>query len=86
MPVIARRRTRTALALLALCAAAGCVRNPESEAKQQELNIQMGDAINHIQGQVSDQAATIDSLRTVIAKQDTTLQRMAAVTGVPIAK
>ncbi|MBI1808694.1 MAG: hypothetical protein HYR75_02245 [Gemmatimonadetes bacterium] len=77
---------RLLLALPLLAAVSACGRNPEAEAKQQELNIQLGDAVNQFQGEHADLRATIDSLRYVIAKQDTTIQRMAAVTGVPIAK
>ncbi len=80
-----RCRARLALVLLPLVAAA-CIQNPAAEARQQELNIQLGDAVNELRQAHSDQQAAIDSLRMIVAKQDTTLQRMAAVTGVPIAK
>lgn len=85
-PTVARRHVRLSLVVLLLGAATACGRNPEAEAKQQELNVELGDAVNQLAGTQSDQQATIDSLRTVVAKQDTTLQRMAAVTGVPIVK
>jgi hypothetical protein len=83
-----RRRPSTSRCLAlasAVCLApvlAGC--NPRADANvAQALN----DAANEIGGVKSDIAqleSEIDSLRVVIAKQDTTIQHIAAVYNIPI--
>lgn len=86
-----RRRRSTSPCLALACAAclapflAGCS-NPRSDASvAQALN----DAANEIGGVKSDIAlleSEIDSLRTVIAKQDTTIQHIAAVYNIPVVR
>jgi hypothetical protein len=70
------------IAFIAL-AAAGC-RSPQADAHiAQALN----DAANELSALRQDMAlfqAQIDSLRGVLAKQDTAVRMMANVTGVPI--
>jgi hypothetical protein len=68
------------------CAAGGCVTNPKAEALRQQQMIEFGDAINDVRVNVSEMAATLDSLRTLVAKQDTTIARLANVTGVVVVK
>lgn len=79
-------RLRLMLVLAAASAASGCLRNPKAEAAQLELNVQVTDAINQIRIESGELHGTVDSLRMVIARQDTTIQRLAAVTGVPVVK
>jgi prefoldin subunit 5 len=43
----------------------------------------MTDVVNELGMQVSELQASIDSLRTIVAKHDTAVYRMANVTGVP---
>ena len=43
----------------------------------------MTDAVNQMGLQVAELQAAVDSLRLVVAKQDTAIYRMANVTGVP---
>jgi len=71
--------------LLATVTIAACA-NPRTEANvAQALN----DAASEISGLKSDIAALqeqIDSLRTVVIKQDSTISRIAAVNNIPISR
>jgi septal ring factor EnvC (AmiA/AmiB activator) len=60
--------------------------NPRAEANVASA---LNDAANEISGLKNDLAQVqteIDSLRTVVAKQDTTITHLAAVANVPISK
>lgn len=73
-----------AIALAATLAGSGaCYQDPEELIAQQQLMTDMSDAINEIGLQIADLNAAVDSLRAVVAKQDTAIYRMANVTGVP---
>lgn len=61
----------------------GCYQDPEQRIAEQQLMQDMTDAVNQLGMQVAELQATVDSLRVVIAKQDTAVYRMANVTGVP---
>jgi peptidoglycan hydrolase CwlO-like protein len=64
---------------------AGCT-NPRDQAN---MIATLNDAANEMSGiknDLSSLQAQVDSLQVVIAKQDTTILRLANVTGVPIAK
>lgn len=83
------RHTRfTVLAAFAVLGALGALAcgNPRSEANTANA---LNDAANEIGGLKSDMAgfqAQLDSLRTVIAKQDTTITHIAAVNNIPITR
>lgn len=66
----------------ALVSVAGC-RSPQSDAYLLEQMKQMGDELNGSRQQAADLQAQIDSLRSVVAKQDTLLTRLAGMAGVP---
>jgi hypothetical protein len=68
------------------CAAVGCITNPKAEALRQQQMIEVGDALNDLRASTSEMSGTLDSLRVVIAKQDTTIARLANVTGVVVVK
>ena len=48
--------------------------------------VEVGDAINDLRVSVSTMAGTLDSLRIVVAKQDTTIARLANAAGVIVVK
>ncbi len=74
----------TAIALVAtLAGGTACYQDPEELIAQQQLMMDMSDAINEIGLQIADLNAAVDSLKGVVAKQDTAIYRMANVTGVP---
>ena len=68
------------------CALAGCITSPKSEVLRQQQMVEVGDAINDLRVSVSTMAGTLDSLRIVVAKQDTTIARLANVAGVIVVK
>lgn len=71
---------------VAPCAVTGCLTNPKTEALRQQQMMEAADAINDIRVNFSAMAGTLDSLRVVVAKQDTTIARLANVTGVIVVK
>jgi len=68
--------------VVALASLAGC-RSPQSDAYLLEQMKQMGDELNASRQQAADLQAQMDSLRGVVAKQDTLLTRLAGMAGVP---
>jgi hypothetical protein len=68
------------------CAIGGCITNPRAEALRQQQMIEVGDAMNDMRLNITEMAGTLDSLRVVIARQDTTIARLANVTGVVVVK
>jgi hypothetical protein len=85
MPSTARSVRRLVLLSLAV-APGGCVSSPKAEAARQQQMLELGDALNDLRIATATLTATVDSLRIVIAKQDTTLARLANVTGVVVVK
>lgn len=77
------RLSRPAIGIVALVVAGGCYQDPEEQMAQQQLLQDMTDAVNQIGMQVAELQGTVDSLRAIVARQDTAIYRMANVTGVP---
>lgn len=81
MPAPSRFRP---LRLLALAVAlGGCYQDPEVAMDQQQLLTDLGDSMNELALQTAELTAQLDSLKGVIARQDTLIYRMANVTGIP---
>jgi hypothetical protein len=76
------------LAVIALAGAAvtGCVQSPASAAREAQQMNDIGDQLNELRTTTSTLQDLVDSLRTVIAKHDTTLARVANATGVVVVK
>ncbi len=74
-------RLLTAAALLAL---GGC-RNPRVDANMAEALMQMGSQLSGIQQDYAILQSEVDSLRTVVARQDTIISRLAAQANLPAA-
>jgi hypothetical protein len=72
-----------ALGLAALLMLGGCYQDPEERIAEQQLMQDMTDALNQLGMQMSELQGTVDSMRAIVAKQDTAIYRMANVTGVP---
>lgn len=77
------RAARLLLVVLLCVAGAGCYQDPEQAIAQEQMLTDLGDALNQLTLQTAELTAQVDSLRGVIAKQDTAIYRMANVTGVP---
>jgi hypothetical protein len=80
MPVL---RPRFLLVATALVGAVACYEDPQQKLDQMQQLIDIGDALNQLGMQTSELQGTVDSLRMVIARQDTVIYRMANVTGIP---
>jgi hypothetical protein len=66
----------------ALALPTGC-RSPQSDAYLIEQLRQMADELNASRQQTADLQTQLDSLRIVVARQDTLLTRLAGMAGVP---
>ncbi len=89
MPTCTRLRPFALPASVALALAfplAGCVRNPEAEARAAQQFLEIGDALNELRQSTAALNTTVDSLRIVIAKQDTTIARLANQPGVAVVR
>ena len=64
----------------------GCVQTPASAAREAQQFNDIGDQLNELRTENATLESVVDSLRTVIAKHDTTLQRVANATGVVVVK
>ncbi len=69
-------------ALPLLLALASCV-NPRAQTNMAEAVMNMGTAVHSMQVDLQDAMVTIDSLKAVVAYQDTLIQRLATLTRVP---
>ena len=84
MSILTRRRAiaRAACSAAIFVLAAGC-RSPQSDAYLIEQLRQMGDELNGSRQQAADIQSQLDSLRGVVARQDTLLTRIANMAGIP---
>jgi hypothetical protein len=84
MPTITRspRALRRGLSLAALLLLAAC-RSPQSDAYLSEQIRQLGDELNASRQQEAQMQSDLDSLRIVVARQDTLLTKLAGMAGVP---
>lgn len=80
------RAARALLLAIVVLSLAGCIMSPKAEAIRQQQYQEMGDALNDMRVTLSTMAGTLDSLVVVAAKQDTTIARLANVTGVVVVK
>ena len=80
----AARRLLRAAALLPLLAA-GCLGvGQPGDISQGELLIELTETINDLRAHDALMQEQLDSLRSVVARQDTTIGRLAAAAGVPV--
>ena len=80
---IARLPRVLAAAALPLLAA-GCLRDPNADANTAEVITALGDEVNALRQENGDLQTQLDSLRGVVARQDTVLRQLAAMAGVPV--
>ena len=65
---------------------AACVSSPQAEATRAQQMVELTDAVTQLRQQTADLQGAIDSLKLVLAKQDTTNARLANVTGIVVVK
>jgi hypothetical protein len=80
-----RARPLVVLAI-AGAAASACVQSPASAAREAQQMNDIGEQLNDLRTENANLESLVDSLRTVIAKHDTTLSRVAGATGVAVVK
>jgi hypothetical protein len=71
----------TALAVVVLLVSC---RNPQADAKLAEQMREMGDELNASRQETAVMHEQIDSLRTIVARQDTLLRQLGGMAGVPV--
>ena len=88
MPFAARINAKllTAAFSVGVLSLAGCVSSPQAEATRAQQMIELGDAVTQLRQQTADLQGAVDSLKLVLAKQDTTNARLANVTGIVVVK
>jgi hypothetical protein len=72
----------------ALCTAGaltGCLRNPSADVATAQALAEIADQLGSIQQDNAALQQQIDSLRAVVARQDTVVRRLANLAGVPMA-
>jgi hypothetical protein len=77
------RHTACALALILVCAACPASR---ADVAMSEQIIQLGDGLNDLRQENAVLQQQVDSLRLVVAKQDTVLRQLANLAGVPLSR
>jgi hypothetical protein len=84
-----RSQTHTRVALAAVClvvaaaSASACYEDPNDKLNQLQQITDMTDVVNELNSRTSELLFTVDSLRGVMARQDTTIARLANLAGVP---
>jgi hypothetical protein len=71
--------------VVALCLAGaltGCLRNPAADAATAQALTEIADQLGALQQDNAALQTQVDSLRTVVARQDTVLRRLANMAGV----
>jgi hypothetical protein len=79
------RRWRATAAGLALTGAlGGCLRNPAADAATAQALTEIADQLGALQQYNAELQSQLDSLRLVVARQDTVLRRLANMAGVSV--
>lgn len=74
---------KVTLLLAAVLLVSGC-RNMRADANVAEAMIQIGNQISGMQQDYSTLQFTVDSLRLIVARQDTLINRLATLAGMPL--
>jgi len=75
-------RLRAWLGIAVFAVVAGC-RSPQADTYILEQLRQMADELNASRQQAADLQTQLDSIRLIVARQDTLLTRLAGMAGVP---
>ena len=71
------------LALLGLVSLAACYQDPNAQLDAMEKQLDLTATLEDLGARTSDLQFALDSLRGVVARQDTTIARLANLAGVP---
>ena len=75
---------RRNLLLVAIALAGLSCRDPRAEANIAQAMMEVGTTLTQIQQDLGELHNTLDSLRGVVARQDTIISRLANLAGLPI--
>ena len=75
-------RPRAGFLALALLLAAGCYTDPQDQLDQAQQMTDLADILNDVSVRTAEIQFTLDSLRGVVAAQDSTIARLANLAGV----
>jgi hypothetical protein len=64
--------------------AAGCLPPSQQDIETAQALVEMGDAVNDIRAVLSEMQGQIDSLKFVMARQDTVIRQLANLAGVQV--
>jgi hypothetical protein len=78
-------RYMRSLILMSLAMLAGCS-NPSANVDLAQQLQEMGDVISETRGETAQLRVELDSLRGVIARQDTVIRQLSSMAGVPYAR
>lgn len=78
-----RHRASFLVGAFALAASAGCYQDPQEKMDQMQQMTDMVDVVNELNARTSEMTFTLDSLRLIVARQDTAIYRLANLAGVP---
>jgi hypothetical protein len=79
------RKRLAVVSAMTLIAMSGCTTPNGLAALNERLN-EAADAVNDLRMNIATLQTSIDSLNVVVAKQDTTIGRLANAAGIPVAK
>jgi len=65
---------------------AGCYKDPNKELDQAQQTLDLQATLEDLGNRTSELQFALDSLRGVVAKQDSTISRLANLAGVPYAR
>lgn len=82
MPRPARRLLLAVPSAAVAVVAAACYEDPQEKLDQMQQITDMADAVNDLNSRTSELVFTLDSLRQVVARQDSTIARLANLAGV----
>lgn len=71
------------LACLGLLALAACYQDPKAQLDAMETQLDLTTTLEDLASRTTDLQFALDSLRGVVARQDTTIARLANLAGVP---
>lgn len=83
MPQPRLRTLACAAGLLAALASGACYQDPAEQLDQMQQTLDLSATIDDLGSRTTELQFALDSLRGVVAKQDTVLQRLANLAGVP---
>jgi hypothetical protein len=85
LPAARRRAARVVVGILvAAPTPAACLRDPAADAVAAQAITDMADELGALRQDNASLQGQVDSLRAVVARQDTVLRRLANMAGVPM--